>query len=144
MSRKGPWEGYRRQAKQGEARCLLPAFLCVRERDVWVAARLGTRQGHYYYGQFALSLGKESRPYIFSRFSPLNTGTFCGPSVSVSTEFDCKGDVTRDDSQRRFLAQHSVATLLRHCFEWLQHWSSIATLYCAKNRRCESSRVTST
>ena len=28
-----------------------------------------------------------------------------------------KGDVTRDDSQRRFLAQHSVATLLRHCFE---------------------------
>ena len=27
-----------------------------------------------------------------------------------------KGDVTRDDSQRRFLAQQSVATLLRHCF----------------------------
>ena len=28
-----------------------------------------------------------------------------------------KGDATRDDLQRRFLAQHSVATLLRHCFE---------------------------
>ena len=42
-----------------------------------------------------------------------------------------------------FLAQHSVATLLRHCFEWLQHCSDIATLCCAKNRRCESSRVTS-
>ena len=27
-----------------------------------------------------------------------------------------KGDVTRDDSQRRFVAQHSVATSLRHCF----------------------------
>ena len=54
-----------------------------------------------------------------------------------------QGDVTRDDSQRRFLAQHSVATLLRHCFEWLQHCSSIATLCCSKNRRCESSRVTS-
>ena len=25
------------------------------------------------------------------------------------------GDVTRDESQRRFLPQHSVATLLRHC-----------------------------
>ena len=47
------------------------------------------------------------------------------------------------DSQRRFLAQHSVATLLRHCFEYLQHCSNIATLCCAKNRRCESSRVTS-
>ena len=33
--------------------------------------------------------------------------------------------------------------LLRHCFEQLQHCSSIAMLCCAKNRRCESSRVTS-
>ena len=53
-----------------------------------------------------------------------------------------KGDVTGNDSQRRFLAQHSVATLLRHCFEWFQHCSNIATLCCAKNRRCESTRVT--
>ena len=52
-------------------------------------------------------------------------------------------DVTRDDLQRRFLARHSVATLLRHCFERLQHCSSIATLCCAKNCRCRSSRVTS-
>ena len=28
-----------------------------------------------------------------------------------------KGAVTQDDSPRRFLVQHSVATLLRHCFE---------------------------
>ena len=41
------------------------------------------------------------------------------------------------------LAQHSVATLLWHCFEQLQHCSNIATLCCTKNRRCESSRVTS-
>ena len=54
-----------------------------------------------------------------------------------------KGDVTRDDSQRRFSAQHSVTTLLRHCFEWLQHCCSIATMSCAKNRCCESSGVTS-
>ena len=32
--------------------------------------------------------------------------------------------------------------LLRRCFERLQHCSSIATLCCGKNRRCESSRVT--
>ena len=35
--------------------------------------------------------------------------------------------VTREDSQLLFLAQHGVATLLRMC--------------CAKNRRCETSRV---
>ena len=29
-----------------------------------------------------------------------------------------KGDVTWHDLQQRFLAQHSVAKLLRHCFEW--------------------------
>ena len=45
---------------------------------------------------------------------------------------NAKGDVTRDNSQRRFLLQHSVATLLRHCFEYLQHCSNIATLCCAK------------
>ena len=33
--------------------------------------------------------------------------------------------------------------LLRHCFEQLQHCSGITTLCCAKNHRCESSRVTS-
>ena len=54
-----------------------------------------------------------------------------------------KGDVTRDDLQRRFLTQHIIATLLRHCFEWLHHCSNIATLCCTRNRRRESSRVTS-
>ena len=33
--------------------------------------------------------------------------------------------------------------LLRHYVEWLQHCSNIATLCCAKNRRCEWSFVTS-
>ena len=36
-----------------------------------------------------------------------------------------KDVVTRDDSQRRFLAQHSVTTLLLSCFEWLQYCSNI-------------------
>ena len=56
---------------------------------------------------------------------------------------ELKDDVTRDDSQQRFLAQHSITELLWHCFEWLQHCSNIATLCCAENRRCKSSRVTS-
>ena len=43
------------------------------------------------------------------------------------------GDITRDDSQGRFLAKHSVATLLRYCFEWLQRYSNITTLCFAKN-----------
>ena len=38
----------------------------------------------------------------------------------------CEGDVTRDDLQRRFLAQHRVAALLQHCFERLQHCFNIA------------------
>ena len=39
--------------------------------------------------------------------------------------------------------QQHHCNMLRHCFEWLQHCSNIATLCCAKKRRCESSRVTS-
>ena len=64
-----------------------------------------------------------------------------GVVVSVCTWL--LDDVIRNYSQLPYLAQHSITTLLRHCFEWLQHCSNIATLCCAKNRRCESSRVTS-
>ena len=41
----------------------------------------------HYYGQFALSLEKQSA-YIFFNFNPLSSDTFYGPSVSVLTEFD--------------------------------------------------------
>ena len=45
--------------------------------------------------------------------------------------------------QRRFLAQHSVA-MLEQCCNYSKHCrNNVATLCCAKNRRCESSRVTS-
>ena len=49
MNRKGPWEGYRRQATSRLAHCLLSAFLCAhfyRERE----RRLGSRQvpSHFY------------------------------------------------------------------------------------------------
>ena len=52
------------------------------------------------------------------------------------------GDVTLDDAQRRFLAQHSVAMLEQCCNHSKQCRNNVATLCCAKNRRCESSRVT--
>ena len=54
-----------------------------------------------------------------------------------------QGDVTRDDSQRRFLARHGVAMLERCCNHSKQRCNNAATLCCAQNRRCESSRVTS-
>ena len=41
------------------------------------------------------------------------------------------------------LEQHSITTLLRHCFECFQHCSNIASLCCAKHRSCKSFRVTS-
>ena len=54
--------------------------------------------------------------------------------LEVVLILESKGDVTLDDSQRRFLAQHSIKTLLRHFFEWLQHCSNIATLYALHSR----------
>ena len=53
------------------------------------------------------------------------------------------GDVTRDYRQRQFLAQHSVAVLEQRCNHSKQYRNNVATLCCAKNRRCESFRVTS-
>ena len=63
-------------------------------------------------------------------------------NITVKNSGD-KSWLLDDTKKRRLLPQHSVATLLRHCFQWLQHCSNIAALCCAKNRRCESSRVTS-
>ena len=64
------------------------------------------------------------------------------PILAHATSRTFKGDVTRDDSQRRFFAQHidrcNVGTVLQP-FETM----SLTTLCCAKNRRCESFLVTS-
>ena len=54
-----------------------------------------------------------------------------------------QGDVTPNDSERRFLAQQSVAILEQCCNHSKQCRNNVATLRCTKNRRCESLRVTS-
>ena len=67
-------------------------------------------------------------------------------STKINRSSRVEGDVTRADVLFLFflfLAQQSITTLLRHCFEWLQHCSNIRTLCCAQNRPYESSAVTS-
>ena len=61
----------------------------------------------------------------------------------MSRASPAKGGVTQDDSQRRFLAQHRVAMLEQCCNHSKQCRNNVAMLCCAKNRRCESSLVTS-
>ena len=75
--------------------------------------------------------------------SPRQTQTTCLGFVTPTHPCRvCLVPPCQDDSQRRFLVQHRITTtLLRHCFEWLQHCSNIATMCCAWNRRFESSRV---
>ena len=57
----------------------------------------------------------------------------------VTLRYSIKGDDIRDDSQRRFFGQRSVATLFRTVTTLLQHCNAVLW----KNRRCESSRVIS-
>ena len=66
---------------------------------------------------------REWRPPLF-----LAASTLARARVTLLTNLkkkrECshsKGDVTRDDSQRRFLAQHSVATLFRIVTTLFQH-----------------------
>ena len=61
--------------------------------------------------------------YFYSKAVGKKMSTSC---VSFLTR-ELKADVTRDDSQRRFLAQHSVATLLPHGFEC---YNTVPTLQC--------------
>ena len=45
-------------------------------------------------------------------------------------------DLTREFSLRRFFAQHSIAMLKQCCNHFKQCRNNVATLCCAKNRRC--------
>ena len=65
------------------------------------------------------------------------------PFLALASSRTFKGDVKRDNTQRRFSAQHSVAMLEQCCSHLKQCRNNVTTLCCAKNRRCESSRVTS-
>ena len=82
------------------------------------------------------------KPIVFLTFSlPSASLDLKVPNASCLHPCPCrKSDVTRDNL---LLAKHGVTTLFRHRFERLQHCSNIWILCCAKNRRCESSRVTS-
>ena len=63
-------------------------------------------------------------------------GRVSGPCLQFSR-------VTRDDSQRLFSRKHSVA-MLEQCGNYSKQCrNNVATLSCAKNHHCESSRVTS-
>ena len=59
-------------------------------------------------------------------------GVLCGNSGGFGGD-----DVTRDNSQRRFLAQHSVATLFRIVSTLFQHCNAMITL---KQRRRQRQR----
>ena len=61
------------------------------------------------------------------------------PDEKIYVSKQSKGDVTCDDSKRRILAQHSVAMLQQFCTHSKRCRNNVATLCCAKNRRCESS-----
>ena len=67
-------------------------FLCLYRETAHYRHRL-LRTPHYY-GQFAVSLGKES-PYIFSKFNPLNTDTPLTESIiqSHSVNTDTEGAI---------------------------------------------------
>ena len=54
-----------------------------------------------------------------------------------------KSDVKRDDLQQRFSAQHGVAMFKQCCNHSKQCRNNAVVLFCAENRRCKSSRVTS-
>ena len=112
----------------------------------WNLGVIATFKGHSY--SAALYMGsrvtenEKQLSSTFFRYDETVWTSLYWASVKVHALLT-KGDITRDDSQRRFLAQRSVAMLELCCNYSKQCRNNIATLCCAKNRRCESSRVTS-
>ena len=116
-----------------------------------VSKKTSGRASRFFVHFFAVSaqLQREMTNFKFFRgrerqgdkFYHLRLNSSAAPSLQFQSKFPSFQVMLHE--MIRNLAQNSVVTLLRHCFDWLQHCSDIATLCCAKNRRCESSRVTS-
>ena len=85
---------------------------------------------YFFWWWSRLKTGSKSIPHSYARRSRFAWTLYRKESGSF--------DVTRDDSERRFLEQHSVF----HCWNNIVTIrNNVATLCCAKNRCCESSRV---
>ena len=114
-------------------------YLGLKLSNVWssIILRSGKSLTSFYTNKHANFYGGKSTTKLFRVYEKKKFNS------NLVLVLKSKGDVTREDSQQRFLAQHRVVALLQHCFEWWQHCSNIARLCFAKNRRCESSRVTS-
>ena len=98
--------------------------------------------------QLTIDLKKKTLHVQHNFFSNKQKKQLCMGStlfLHISLPLFCmtKGDVIRDDSQRRFLAQHSVAILEHCCNHSKQCRNNVVMLCCPKNRRFESFRATS-
>ena len=73
-------------------------------------------------------------PFPYSPYFPRFSGAFV---LAFALKVMLHG-TGRDESQRRFLAHHSVVMLEQYCNLSKQLGrSNVATLHCAKNRPCE-------
>ena len=74
---------------------------------------------------------------------PLNRGLISHSFLQLFRDSDhqpLKADVTWDDSQRWFFAQHRVAMLEQCCNRSKQCRNNVEMMCCVKNRRCKSSK----
>ena len=101
------------------------------------------RESTSYSGQYICQLSCKERHITGNLCSVFFFNTTRVVSYFTRTfKNNLKVTVTRDDSQRWFSAPHSVARLEQGCNYSKQCRNNVATLCCAKSRRCESSRVT--
>ena len=111
---------------------------CSRRSDsrVWTKKK-EKRRGESREGKRVLSLSPQS-PLVFLAYDFTRSQKKRLTSRAITSERSAsrstKGDVTRDDSQRRFFVQHGVAMLEQCCNYSEQCRNNVATLCWAKKR----------
>ena len=86
----------------------------------WISTAASSSDTEYFMLRIT---GAESSP-MYTLYPPTYKTNNQKPSNALLLH-----ETTRNDDDD---SQHCVATLLRHCFEWLQHCSNSAALCCAK------------
>ena len=134
---KGPYHPWKRRWKieftsfQTISR-LSQVALLLKRREFWLELKRGDRS------RVKVMFSTPQGQFLAQH----NVGTMLRPFETMSQQCCDKGDVTRYDSQRRFLAQNKAWQCWNNVVT-VQNDNNVAMLFCDKNGCCEFSCVTS-
>ena len=129
----GSWSWYVDRHRYGDFKLNVLWFFCDHVRWTTLRRLISARILYQHSIGLGVLLPKVNRNKVFVKvYIITNPARFHSNPSHEALGKDDKGDVTRDDSQRRFLAQHRIKMLEQCCSLSKRCRNNVVTLCCAK------------